>query len=193
MHSDNGVAQRRHKPKAHSVAEVQSILGLDSHHAITRIDFIETFVAGKLDARIPFLSFPFFSGMMPVQTRTCISRGCDHTYLLCTSDHDGSTPQVDGFPLIKEALPDVIDHAEAASMPAPVVASRAPPMERAADWRLYEGDDLGGRCRIRVYFSTTTSSMKIRSNVRPPPLSPPSQARSATLLCRVVLPVHCPP
>ena len=39
-----------------------------------------------------------------------------------------------------------------------------PPWERSADWRVYKGDNLGGRCKIRVYFSTTTSSVVIRKN-----------------------------
>lgn len=51
--------------------------------------------------------------------------------------------------------------AEAAAAKA---AELPPPMERAADWREYHGIDLGGRCRIRVYYSTTTSDHKIRSN-----------------------------
>jgi len=37
-----------------------------------------------------------------------------------------------------------------------------PPWERAADWREYKGADLGGRCKIRVYSSTTTSSLEFR-------------------------------
>lgn len=44
------------------------------------------------------------------------------------------------------------------------VSTAVPPLERAPDWRTYEGHDLGGRCRIRVYFSTTTSSLMIRKN-----------------------------
>eukprot|EP00040_Diaphanoeca_grandis_P020464 m.108860 g.108860 ORF g.108860 m.108860 type:complete len:360 (-) comp27910_c1_seq1:224-1303(-) len=39
-----------------------------------------------------------------------------------------------------------------------------PPSQRAADWREYKGADLGGRCKIRVYFSTTTSDRVIRAN-----------------------------
>jgi len=49
--------------------------------------------------------------------------------------------------------------------PAPTAASnKTPPWERAADWRTYEGLDLGGRCKITVYFSTTTSNVIIRKN-----------------------------
>jgi len=48
--------------------------------------------------------------------------------------------------------------------------STLPPWERAADWRVYEGDDLGGRCKIRVYFSTTTSSQVVRTLFIPLPL-----------------------
>jgi filamin len=39
-----------------------------------------------------------------------------------------------------------------------------PPWERDGDWRQYEGANLGGRCKIRVYSSTTTSSQVTRSN-----------------------------
>lgn len=39
-----------------------------------------------------------------------------------------------------------------------------PPEKRAPNWREYSGVDLGGRCKIRVYFSTTTSSQMIRKN-----------------------------
>lgn len=42
-----------------------------------------------------------------------------------------------------------------------------PPWERDANtWRKYEGANLGGRCKIRVYFSTTTSSQEIRKNTQ---------------------------
>jgi len=41
-----------------------------------------------------------------------------------------------------------------------------PPCERAADWRDYKGENLGGRCKIRVYFSTTTSDSTIRANTQ---------------------------
>lgn len=40
-----------------------------------------------------------------------------------------------------------------------------PPWERAADWRKYDKEDLGGRCKIKLYFSTTTSSMKTRKSM----------------------------
>lgn len=36
--------------------------------------------------------------------------------------------------------------------------------KRSADWRIYEGADLGGRQQIRVYFSTKTVSGVIRKN-----------------------------
>lgn len=39
-----------------------------------------------------------------------------------------------------------------------------PPWERDPNWRKYAGPNLGGRCKIRVYFSSTTSSSQIRSN-----------------------------
>lgn len=41
-----------------------------------------------------------------------------------------------------------------------------PPWERKADWRKYENSDLGGRCKIVIYFSTTTSSQEIRKNTQ---------------------------
>lgn len=44
------------------------------------------------------------------------------------------------------------------------VSSRVPPGERAADWRVYEGIDLGGRCKIRVFYSTTTHDALIRKS-----------------------------
>jgi len=44
------------------------------------------------------------------------------------------------------------------------VPNKVVPWERAADWRTYEGVDLGGRCKITVYFSTTTSNVIIRKN-----------------------------
>eukprot|EP00054_Salpingoeca_dolichothecata_P031713 m.264383 g.264383 ORF g.264383 m.264383 type:complete len:407 (-) comp27777_c0_seq1:167-1387(-) len=56
---------------------------------------------------------------------------------------------------------------EEEAAPPPKVKSQAglpPPWERDADWRVYEGPDLGGRCKIRVYFSTTTSSQKVRQD-----------------------------
>lgn len=37
-----------------------------------------------------------------------------------------------------------------------------PPSQRPADWREYKGENLGGRCKIRVYFSTTTCNHNIR-------------------------------
>eukprot|EP00040_Diaphanoeca_grandis_P044422 m.12257 g.12257 ORF g.12257 m.12257 type:complete len:520 (-) comp9231_c0_seq1:408-1967(-) len=40
------------------------------------------------------------------------------------------------------------------------------PTERPDDWRSYEGEDLGGRCKIRVFFSTTTSDRDIRNNTQ---------------------------
>eukprot|EP00039_Didymoeca_costata_P018928 m.335546 g.335546 ORF g.335546 m.335546 type:complete len:383 (-) comp17625_c0_seq1:300-1448(-) len=43
-------------------------------------------------------------------------------------------------------------------------ASGDKPWERPATWREYSGPDLGGRLKIRVYFSTTTSSLIIRKN-----------------------------
>lgn len=44
-------------------------------------------------------------------------------------------------------------------------ATLPPPWERAADWRKYDKEDLGGRCKIKLYFSTTTSSMKTRKSM----------------------------
>ena len=41
-----------------------------------------------------------------------------------------------------------------------------PPWERSKDWRKYEGPDLGGRCKIRVFYSSTTSSQEIRKNTK---------------------------
>lgn len=67
----------------------------------------------------------------------------------------------------KEFLPVTVVTAEPEPEPEPEPAqttTAVPPMERAADWRAYEGHDLGGRCRIRVFFSTTTSSLMIRKN-----------------------------
>jgi hypothetical protein len=60
--------------------------------------------------------------------------------------------------------------AQAAAAAAAAAASHAlilpPPRERAADWRVYAGADLGGRCMIKVFFSTTTSSQKIRNDTQ---------------------------
>lgn len=58
----------------------------------------------------------------------------------------GKRVDANGVPISKDGLP--------------------PPHKRAADWRVYEGDDLGGRCKIRVYYSTTTSSLQIRKNTQ---------------------------
>jgi len=44
------------------------------------------------------------------------------------------------------------------------VSSKVPPGERAADWRVYEGIDLGGRCKIKVFYSTTTHDALIRKH-----------------------------
>lgn len=44
------------------------------------------------------------------------------------------------------------------------VSSKVPPGERAADWRVYEGIDLGGRCQIKVFYSTTTHDALIRKH-----------------------------
>jgi len=44
------------------------------------------------------------------------------------------------------------------------VSSKVPPGERAADWRVYEGIDLGGRCKIKVFYSTTTHDALIRKS-----------------------------
>eukprot|EP00050_Salpingoeca_kvevrii_P006968 m.292944 g.292944 ORF g.292944 m.292944 type:complete len:428 (-) comp12702_c0_seq1:210-1493(-) len=41
-----------------------------------------------------------------------------------------------------------------------------PPWERKGDWREYKGADLGGRCKIRGFYSTTTSSHQIRTATR---------------------------
>eukprot|EP00051_Salpingoeca_urceolata_P006414 m.84877 g.84877 ORF g.84877 m.84877 type:complete len:420 (+) comp14821_c0_seq1:324-1583(+) len=56
-----------------------------------------------------------------------------------------------------------------ARAPAPVLSSDGsyiPPWERPADWREYSGPDLGGRCKICVYYSSTTSSQIIRKNTQ---------------------------
>lgn len=52
-------------------------------------------------------------------------------------------------------------------VPEPVAEAageKVPGWERPADWRTYDGIDLGGRQKIRVYFSTTTSNVIIRKN-----------------------------
>ncbi|EDQ90295.1 uncharacterized protein MONBRDRAFT_36696 [Monosiga brevicollis MX1] len=46
--------------------------------------------------------------------------------------------------------------------PAKAGGALPPPWERSADWREYTGVNLGGRCKIRVYFSLTTSSAVYR-------------------------------
>lgn len=45
-----------------------------------------------------------------------------------------------------------------------VSSGKVPPSERPPDWRTYEGIDLGGRCKIRVFYSTTTHDALIRKN-----------------------------
>ena len=49
---------------------------------------------------------------------------------------------------------------------APRPTSTQPPIDRDADWRTYEGHDLGGRCKIRVYVSNTTSSVDTSAKIR---------------------------
>ena len=36
-----------------------------------------------------------------------------------------------------------------------------PPWERAPDWRVYEGEDLGSRCKIKVYFSSVSRLRRV--------------------------------
>lgn len=40
------------------------------------------------------------------------------------------------------------------------------PWERDPNWRKYTGANLGGRCKIRIYYSSTTSSAQIRANTQ---------------------------
>lgn len=56
--------------------------------------------------------------------------------------------------------------AEAEAKANPYGDALPPPHERAPDWRVYEGINLGGRCKIKIYFSTTTSSQKIRTDTQ---------------------------
>ena len=68
------------------------------------------------------------------------------------------------------AAVEVKDEPEPEPEPEPVKEKavgkqQPPPWERANDWRKYDKEDLGGRCKIKLYFSTTTSSMKTRKNM----------------------------
>lgn len=121
---------QQNKPKTKTVAEVTSILKLDRQHEISKADFVQCFLAGRLDVD----GFPLIKEHLPVEVPTTNASG------------------------LKSVLKSIPKKAEAKA------TSNQPPMEREADWRVYEGHDLGGRCRIRVYFSTTTSSAKIRGN-----------------------------
>eukprot|EP00730_Choanoeca_flexa_P015679 TRINITY_DN7253_c0_g1_i1.p1 TRINITY_DN7253_c0_g1~~TRINITY_DN7253_c0_g1_i1.p1 ORF type:complete len:447 (+),score=121.85 TRINITY_DN7253_c0_g1_i1:81-1343(+) len=73
------------------------------------------------------------------------------------------------------AAPEPVQEPEPEPEPEPAAAADAgngkskngdlpPPWERAEDWRVYEGVNLGGRCKIRVYFSLTTSSATYRKH-----------------------------
>lgn len=65
-----------------------------------------------------------------------------------------------------QADPSPVQEPAAAPAPEPTSAKGTlpPPWERAGNWRQYKGPDLGGQCKIRVYFSTTTSSAEVRKN-----------------------------
>jgi hypothetical protein len=64
----------------------------------------------------------------------------------------------------KEIPPEQVREQAPAPAPAPAPASPPksaadtnglpPPWERAPNWRVYEGEDLGARCKIKVYFSS---------------------------------------
>eukprot|EP00055_Hartaetosiga_balthica_P002542 m.4341 g.4341 ORF g.4341 m.4341 type:complete len:398 (+) comp2215_c0_seq1:101-1294(+) len=85
---------------------------------------------------------------------------------------DGSNAADDDTTAVEEVVEEVVE--EAADEEdntnnnkddgAEKKVSLPPPWERSLDWRVYEGKDLGGRCKIRVYSSSTTSSAVTRKN-----------------------------
>jgi len=119
-----------------TVAEVMKILSLDKHHEISKVDFVEVFLAGTLDVNEFPLIKEHLGIIVPVSAATELKGGLN------------VTP--------KKVITKGFDPARA--------QSTEPPLERDPEWRVYEGHDLGGRCRIKVYFSTTTSSAKVRGN-----------------------------
>eukprot|EP00043_Microstomoeca_roanoka_P006584 m.64049 g.64049 ORF g.64049 m.64049 type:complete len:304 (-) comp13474_c2_seq4:273-1184(-) len=81
-----------------------------------------------------------------------------------------ATPQVSAPPQPEpEPEPEPVRQPEPEPEPEPEPAqtsssSLPPPWERAPNWREYKGKDLGGRCKIRVYSSSTTSSAAFRKH-----------------------------
>jgi len=64
---------------------------------------------------------------------------------------------------LEQAAPVTEPEPEPEPEPSPST-TKVPPWERPPDWREYAGEDLGGRCKIRVFFSTTTHDLIIRKN-----------------------------
>eukprot|EP00037_Helgoeca_nana_P027062 m.307790 g.307790 ORF g.307790 m.307790 type:complete len:417 (+) comp27394_c0_seq1:80-1330(+) len=79
---------------------------------------------------------------------------------------DSAKPEESALDAAPEDLTTTLKDVDTNTSPATAapVSDSTPPLQRAADWRAYSGIDLGGRCRIRVYYSTTTHSVLVRKN-----------------------------
>mmetsp|Transcript_27427 Transcript_27427/g.72026 ORF Transcript_27427/g.72026 Transcript_27427/m.72026 type:complete len:398 (-) Transcript_27427:37-1230(-) len=108
-----------------------------------------------------------------LDAQTLCSDTCDDhslmTYIALFCDARKPEPQPDGADgaAAAGAVAAAAKPAAAAPTtppPSEAKGERVSPLKRAPDWRTYEGIDLGGRCRIRVFYSTTTHSILVRKN-----------------------------